>query len=135
MKEITVPAQIDQLMEVTAFVDQELEAHDCSMKAQMQIELALDEILTNIASYAYKPGTGDATIRVDIDSDTRMATIVFLDSGVPYDPLQKADPDTTLSADERQIGGLGIFLVKKTMDDMFYAYEDGKNVLTLKKKI
>lgn len=135
MKEITVPAQIDRLMEVTAFVDQELEAHDCSMKAQMQIELALDEILTNIASYAYKPGTGDATIRVDIDPDTRMATIVFLDSGVPYDPLQKADPDTTLSADERQIGGLGIFLVKKTMDDMFYAYEDGKNVLTLKKRI
>ena len=135
MKEITVPAQIDRLMEVTAFVDQELEAHDCSMKAHMQIELALDEILTNIASYAYKPGTGDATIRVDIDPDTRMATIVFLDSGVPYDPLQKADPDTTLSADERQIGGLGIFLVKKTMDDMFYAYEDGKNVLTLKKRI
>ena len=135
MKEWTLPAAIEKLPEVTAFVDEQLEACDCSMKAQMQIDLAVDEILTNIASYAYAPGTGDMTIRVDVDPETRMATIVFLDSGVPYDPLQKADPDTTLSADERQIGGLGIFLVKKTMDEMFYAYENGKNVLTLKKKI
>ena len=135
MKEWTLPAAIEKLPEVTAFVDEQLEACDCSMKAQMQIDLAVDEILTNIASYAYAPGTGDMTIRVDVDPETRMATIVFLDSGVPYDPLQKADPDTTLSADERQIGGLGIFLVKKTMDAVSYERRDGRNILTVKKNI
>ncbi len=99
------------------------------------MKLAVDEIFCNIASYAYAPGTGDAVIEVDYDKEERSFSIVFKDRGVRYDPLAKDDPDVTLSADQRKIGGLGIFLVKKSMDDMYYEYRDGMNILHLKKNI
>lgn len=126
-------ADNDRLTEVIGFVDEYLEANGCSLKLQMQIDLCVEEIFVNIASYAYEGSEGYAEIELGIESGE--LTIVFTDSGVPYDPLKKPDPDTTLSADERDIGGLGIFLVKKTMDEVLYNYEDGKNVLTLKKKL
>ena len=103
------------------------------MKAQMQLCVAAEEIFVNIASYAYAPGTGKATVRVAIEEEPRRAIVTFLDSGTPFDPLAREDPDVTLSAEERQIGGLGIFMTKKTMDDVSYVYRDGQNVLTLKK--
>ncbi|MBR6103383.1 MAG: ATP-binding protein [Ruminococcus sp.] len=134
MEKIEITAATDKLGEVTEFIDAQLEAADCSMKAQMQIDLAVEEIFVNIANYAYAPNVGMALISVDVD-EQRRAFITFEDSGVPYDPLAKEDPDITLSAKERQVGGLGIFMVKKTMDDMLYEYRDGKNVLTLVKKI
>ena len=134
MEKIEITAATDKLGEVTEFIDAQLEAADCSMKAQMQIDLAVEEIFVNIANYAYAPNVGMALISVDVD-EQRRAFITFEDSGVPYDPLAKDDPDITLSAKERQVGGLGIFMVKKTMDDMLYEYRDGKNVLTLVKKI
>ena len=133
MKELYIEATVDNLSEVLGFVDEQLEAADCAMKVQMQIDLAVEEIFVNIANYAYDPETGPATVRVDVTPDGSTVTITFVDNGVPYDPLAKADPDITLSADERQIGGLGIFLVKKNMDDVKYEYVNGSNIHTLKK--
>ena len=135
MSEIKLAATVENIPLATAFLDEELEKLDCPMKAQMQIAVAVDELMSNIARYAYTPKTGDVTVRLDFDPGTRMAEITFLDSGVPYDPLQKADPDVTLAADERAVGGLGIFLVKKTMDALRYRYADGMNQLTICKKI
>ncbi|MBQ6375132.1 MAG: ATP-binding protein [Clostridia bacterium] len=135
MKEIRLEATIENIPSVVAFIDEALEAAECGMKAQMQIDVALDEILANIAHYAYAPGTGEVVVRIDIDDAARVATITFIDSGMPFDPLQKDDPDITRPAEERAIGGLGIFLVKKTMDAMAYRREDGRNCLTLQKRI
>ena len=135
MKELTVEARLEQIPQVTAWIDAELEALDCPMRAQLQIDVAIDEIFSNIARYAYGEGTGSATVRFDFDPAARVAAITFEDSGTPYDPLAKEDPDISLGAQERSAGGLGIFLVKKTMDGMHYRHENGKNILTLQKKI
>ena len=134
-KELTLEATLENIPTVTAFVDAELEALDCPMKAQMQIDVAIDELFGNIAHYAYDPATGPATVRVEVERDPLAVVITFIDNGKPYDPLAAADPDTTLSAEARQEGGLGVFLVKKTMDDVRYEYRDGKNILTIKKSI
>ena len=135
MKELTLTAAVDKLPEVTAFIDEQLEAVECSMKAQAQIDMVIDELFSNIAYYAYAPNTGDATVRFDFDEPTRTAVITFIDSGVPYNPLEKEDPDIKLSAQEREVGGLGIFLVKKTMDEIRYERRDGFNILSIYKKI
>ena len=99
----------------------------------MQIDVAVEEIFMNIASYAYAPATGTAQVILTLCEEPRGVEITFIDGGVPYDPLAKEDPDVTLSAQERQIGGLGIFMVKKTMDAMTYEYRDQKNILKIKK--
>ena len=135
MKELTIAATVENIESVTDFVNEQLEALDCPMKAQMQIDIAIDELFGNIAHYAYNPEIGKATVRVEVIEDPLAVTITFIDNGVPYDPLAKADPDTTLSAEEREIGGLGIYMVKKSMDDITYEYKDGQNILTIKKKI
>ena len=135
MKELKLDAVTDNLPQVMSFVDEALEAADCPMKAQMQIDMAVEEICVNVSSYAYAPGVGPVTVKIGIADDPRRAIIVFEDQGVPYDPLAKADPDVTLSAEERQVGGLGIFMVKKTMDDMSYVYENNSNILTLTKRL
>ena len=128
---LVIAAEIDKLSEVLAFVDTMLEENDCPMKAQMQIDIALEELFVNIAHYAYPDGDGEAEIDVNIVPGC--AEITLIDSGIPYDPLAKPDPDVTLSAKDRAIGGLGIFMSKKIMDEMSYRYEDGKNNLTIKK--
>ncbi len=133
MKELEIEARTENLPQVLAFVDEQLETADCPMKIQMQIDIAVEEIFVNIAHYAYNPEVGTAMVRVEILGDPPSVDITFIDGGVPYDPLAKADPDVTLSAEERQIGGLGIFMVKKSMDDVKYTYLDGHNILTLKK--
>ena len=135
MKALTLKATLENIAQATAFIDERLEEIDCPMKAQMQIDVAIDELFGNIARYAYGSGTGDATIQFDFDERARMASITFMDSGVPFDPLEKADPDVTLSAEERAVGGLGIFLVKKTMDNLTYRFENGMNILTLYKRV
>ena len=135
MKELTIAATVENIDTVTDFVNEHLEAYDCPMKAQMQIDIAIDELFGNIAHYAYNPETGDATVRVEVVEDPMAVVITFIDKGVPYDPLKQADPNTSLSAEEREIGGLGIFMVKKTMDDITYEYKDGQNILKIKKKI
>jgi anti-sigma regulatory factor (Ser/Thr protein kinase) len=133
--EITVQADVKNLGAVQGFIEERLEAAECSMKAQVQIGVAVEEIYVNICHYAYKDkgGSGDATVKMRVEDG--MAEIVFEDSGIQYDPLANEEPDITLSAEERQIGGLGIFITRKTMDDVSYEYKDGKNNLTLRKKI
>ena len=133
MKELEIEALTENLPQVLAFIDEQLEAADCPMKIQIQIDIAVEEIFVNIAHYAYAPETGKAMVRIETLADPPSVDITFIDNGVPYDPLAKADPDITLSAEERQIGGLGIFMVKKSMDDVKYEYLDGHNILTLKK--
>ena len=133
--EITIEARKDKLDDLMIFIDGHLEEVDCPMKAQMQIDVAVEELFVNIANYAYAPEIGNATIRMIFSDDPSEVTIVFIDSGVPYDPLKKDDPDITLSVDERAIGGLGIFMVKKSMDDMHYEYKDGQNILSIVKKL
>ena len=135
MKELTIVAKVENIEAVTNFVNEQLEALDCPMKAQIQIDIAIDELFGNIAHYAYNPEIGKATVRVEVIEDPLAVTITFIDNGVPYDPLAKADPDTTLSAEEREIGGLGIYMVKKSMDDITYEYKDGQNILAIKKNL
>ena len=135
MKELTIAATVENIGTVTDFVNEQLEALDCPMKAQMQIDIAIDELFGNIAHYAYNPEVGSATVRVEVTEDPLAVIITFIDKGVPYDPLAKADPDTTLSAEERAIGGLGIYMVKKSMDDITYEYKDGQNILKIKKNL
>ena len=131
MKEITLDATVDNIEKVTEFVNEQLEECGCPMKIQMQIDIAIDELFGNIAHYAYHPEVGPATVRVEVLKEQPAVVITFLDNGVPYDPLKKEDPDVTLSAQERTTGGLGIFLVKKSMDDILYEYKDGQNILKI----
>ena len=135
LNELDIVAIPDNMDEVQAFVSERLEAVDCSPKAMMQIAVAVEEIFVNIANYAYAPEEGKATVRIEVYGDPLTVAITFVDHGKPYDPLAKADPDVTLPASERAIGGLGIFITKKVMDDVMYEYKDGKNVLTLKKNV
>lgn len=135
MKELTINATIENIEKVTDFVNAELEAIDCPMKSQMQIDIAIDELFGNIAHYAYNPDVGPATVKVEVQENPMAVIITFIDNGVPYDPLKKEDPDITLSAEEREIGGLGIFMVKKSMDDITYEYKNGQNILKIKKNL
>lgn len=134
MEKLTVEATKENRLKVNEFVEANLEKIECPMKAMMQISVAVEEIYINIASYAYGDAIGQAEILLDTDTAGQVS-ITFMDSGTPYDPLAKEDPDITLSAEERGIGGLGIYMVKKSMDDVQYKHEDGKNILTLIKKL
>ena len=135
MTKKTFPAKTEALLDVLGFVEQELEKHECSMKIQTAVCVAIEEVFVNVAHYAYGGGEGDVTISIDFDAETRNVTFQMTDKGVAFDPLKKPDPDITLSAEEREIGGLGIFITKKTMDLVTYAYENGENILTMIKKI
>ncbi len=135
MDVLKIEAALDNLDEVLAFVDQRLEENDCPMKVQTQIDIAVEEIFVNIASYAYSPEKGNAEIGVEVSDDPLEVTIRFADSGIPYDPLAKEDPDITLPAEERPIGGLGIYMVKKSMDNVEYEHKDGQNIFVIRKKL
>lgn len=135
MKEMTIEATVENISKVTDFVNAELESLDCPLKAQMQIDVAIDELFGNIAYYAYNPETGPATVRVEVEEDPMAVIITFIDNGKPYDPLAAKDPDITLGADEREVGGLGVFLVKKTMDEITYEYKNGQNILRIRKNM
>lgn len=135
MKELTIDATVENIPAVTDFVNEQLEEHGCSMKVQMQIDIAIDELFSNIAYYAYNPEIGPATVRVELVEEPLSVVITFIDNGVPYDPLKKEDPDTGLSAEERDIGGLGIYMVKKSMDGIAYEYKDGQNILKITKNL
>ncbi|MCR4749970.1 MAG: ATP-binding protein [Lachnospiraceae bacterium] len=132
---IKIQAQTEHLHEVLLFVDGHLEEMGASMKVQMQIDMAVEELFVNIAHYAYAPDIGDAIICVTKDKEKNQISITFTDSGKAYNPLEKPDPDVTLSVEERSIGGLGIYMVKKSMDDMHYEYKDGQNILTIMKRL
>ena len=129
----TFPAELAQLDEFLAYTEEIMESSECTMKTITQVALALEEAFVNVANYAYgdKHGTLDYSISV-LDGKLRFT---LSDSGIPFDPLAKDDPDISLSAEERSIGGLGIFMVKKIMDEVDYNYSDGKNNLILTKRL
>ncbi|MBQ7581876.1 MAG: ATP-binding protein [Lachnospiraceae bacterium] len=131
--EATFPATDEALRDVNLFVESNLEEAGCTMKNQMKIMVALEELFVNVAHYAYEGGTGDVKLSLDFQDDRMILTLT--DSGKPFDPLAKEDPDISLSAEERRIGGLGIFMVKKTMDDVQYEHRDGCNIVTITHKI
>ena len=112
-----------------------MEEAGCPMLTQTAIDIAVEELFVNIAGYAYRPEIGIAVIQVSVFEDPLSVEITFIDNGKQYDPLAKDDPDTTLSVKERKKGGLGIFMVKKSMDNVKYEYKDGKNILTIKKHL
>ncbi len=135
MKELEIKAERENLPKVIEFIDEQLAGHDVSIKIQTQIEVAVEEIFINIASYAYDADGGAATIRAEVCGDPLAVVLSFIDNGKPYDPLAKPDPNINIPLRERQKGGLGIFMVKKTMDNVAYEYKDGKNILTIIKNI
>ena len=135
MKSLTVPAELEQLQTVQDFIADELESRDCPMKAQFQIEVAVEEIFVNIANYAYRPEVGEATIRCDVTDAPLQVIIQFLDHGKPFNPLDREDADTSDEALLEREGGLGILLVKKSMDHVQYTYENGRNILTIQKRL
>ena len=129
------PADTESLADVLGYVEQTLETFACPMKVQMAICVAIEEVFVNVAHYAYGDSEGDMELAIGFDAESRTITFRMTDQGIPFDPLAKPDPDITLSAEEREIGGLGIFIAKKTMDSISYAYENGKNILTMIKKL
>lgn len=131
-KKLTLPATIENLDSVLAFLEENLEEMGASMKTQNQMAISLEEIYVNVAHYAYPSGDGEATICFEADDEWFVLKVI--DSGTPFNPLQKEDPDVTLDAEKREIGGLGIFMTKKLMDEVSYDYSSGKNILTMKKR-
>ncbi|MBR6534717.1 MAG: SpoIIE family protein phosphatase [Clostridia bacterium] len=128
-------AKTESLSDVIGYTEEALESFGCPAKIQTSLCIAVEEIFVNIVNYAYPEGSGDMTLQIAFDENTRDITFRMSDRGVPFDPLKKPDPDITLSAEERNVGGLGIFIAKKTMDSIKYAYENGENILTMVKKI
>ena len=131
----TFPAKTEALPDILGFVEETLEGYGCPMKIQMSLCVAIEEVFVNIAHYAYTDGDGHVTLVIGFDASERTVTFRMTDKGIPFDPLKKPDPDVTLSAEDREIGGLGIFITKKTMDRLTYAYENGENILTMIKNI
>ena len=134
MAEITVAAALDSLDTVLRFVDGQMEQAGCPLKLMTQVDMAVEEIFVNIARYAYHPEVGEAIVRCEAGGEPFQVIVGFADQGRPYNPLEREDPDVTLDAEQRQIGGLGIFMAKKLMDDIQYEFRDGQNILTLRKK-
>jgi anti-sigma regulatory factor (Ser/Thr protein kinase) len=132
---LTIEALVKNVDYVTEFVDELLEKMGCSRKSMTQINIALDELFSNICNYAYGDRVGNATIRLRKLEDKNAVELTLEDEGAPFDPLKVEEPDVTLSLAERGIGGLGIFMVRKTMDDIRYAYENGRNILTIIKSL
>ena len=135
MKEITIDALIENINTVTAFVDDLLDEIDCPMKSKIQIHIVIDEIFGNICHYAYKDSVGTVTVSVELQNTPKAICLTFTDNGIPYNPLETEDPDITLSSEERNIGGLGIYLVKRNMDEIKYEYINKQNRLWMEKKL
>ena len=128
-------ADTKYLEQVISFINAELDIRQCSEKIKYEIDIAVEEIYVNIANYAYSPEIGNARIRCEIEEQPLQIMIQFLDNGKPYNPLKRPDPDVDLSLKERQAGGLGVYLVKKSMTSVKYEYLDGKNIFTIRKEL
>ena len=134
MEQLTIEATTENLSRVTEFIISSLEELNCDPKILFQMELVIEELFVNVAHYAYRPDVGECTVQKEIEtSPSRSITMTLIDSGVPYNPLEHEDPDTSLGVEEREVGGLGIFLVKKSVDEISYIYKDGQNILRIKK--
>ena len=132
-RSITLPNDISTISQLSEFVETVCEEKGLDMALTMNLNLALEEAVVNVMSYAYPDSQGD--VKVDIMIDDQKVVSTLTDSGIPFDPTQKGDVDTTLPAEERPIGGLGIHLVKQIMDKVSYQYVDNQNILTLEKNI
>lgn len=132
-KILVVEAAVENIEKVTEFVDEHLLQWNCPVKARMQILIAIDELFGNIAHYAYKELPGEASVEVEASEEPMAVSITFIDRGIPFDPLAKADPDISLPEEERQPGGLGVYMVKQSMDGISYRYENGRNILQIRK--
>ena len=131
----TFRAKIDTLPDVLGFVEHTLELYDCPIKTQTAICVAIEEVFVNIAYYAYGEEDGNMELGISFDIESHAIIFHITDNGIPFDPLKKPEPNITLAVEEREIGGFGLFIVKNTMDEMNYAYENGKNILTMIKTI
>jgi len=132
MDELTIDARVGNLNMVIRFISERLEAAGCSMKQQAQMTIAAEEVFVNIASYAYGQMSGGATVRVAIGDEI---IVEFEDGGRPYNPIARKDPDITIGTEKREVGGMGVFMVKKLMDSVEYRRDKDKNILTLRKKL
>ena len=133
-KNLILPNDVQEVPKLAAFVDEVCEAAGMDMSATMQMNLAIEEAVVNVMNYAYPPGK-KGEINISATANDSRLKIVISDSGVPFDPTAKGEADTTLSAEERPIGGLGIFLVRQLMDSVNYEHVDSYNVLTLMKNL
>ena len=136
MAELEVAAIQDNLKDVFEFVNSELKERTDNKTLMRQIKLCVEEIFLNISSYAYHPGTGNAKIILRLEGDPVpiRVSITFIDKGRPFNPLSEGNPDTESDLDERQVGGLGIFLVKNSADDIYYEFKNDQNMLTFVKE-
>jgi serine/threonine-protein kinase RsbW len=132
LKKIRVKAKMENFAVCASFIEEQLEAAGFDDKAALKVVTACEEIIVNVVNYAYSGGEGDLEISFVDGGD--LIKIIFTDRGKPFNPLEEPEADVTLPADERQIGGLGILMVKKLMDDVQYQYKDGQNMLTIIKK-
>lgn len=136
MHVLNVNADVKLLDDVNEFVNGVIAPYDCSIDIQFQIEVALEEIYSNIAYYAYPNDIGPTTIYCKVEEQEGKPSLLIvdiIDKGVPYNPLEQDDPDITLSCEEREVGGLGIYLVKNSMDFVSYRHEEDANIFTIKK--
>lgn len=135
MNELIIAAETKHLDEVLLFVDEVLKKYNCPTDTQIKIDIAVEEIYVNIANYAYNPEVGEATIICRVENEPLRVIVEFRDGGVSYNPLETEEPNIELSAEERDMGGLGIYMVKSSMDNVAYRYENGKNILTIEKNL
>lgn len=131
--ELTVDAVLESMDRIIAFVDSALDSLQCPQKIRRQIDVAVDELAGNIVYYAYPDGAGALTVQMEYDAASSQVCITLKDAGIPFNPLERAEPDITAQAEVREVGGLGIFIARKSMDDISYSYKDGQNVLKIKK--
>jgi serine/threonine-protein kinase RsbW len=135
MHKLILTAKIENLNKVFDFLDAQLSSLAYNMKAKLQLELSIEEAYVNISKYAYKSDKGEVEILTTVDEDPLQITVQLVDSGIPYNPLKTEDPDLCTDTEEKELGGLGIFLIKKNVDNIKYKYHNGKNILTLQKKL
>ncbi len=135
MKKTIVDSTIENLSSVMGFINSELDELQCPEQIRAKIKLAVDELFGNICYYAYDSAPGPVTVCLESKSDPLAVEISFIDKGKPYNPLEADEPDIGLSGEDRPIGGLGVFLVQSTMDDMNYKYKDEQNILTIRKNL
>ena len=135
MRELTVEANTKSIPTIIDLINEELDQLGCSPKSKAQIDIAVDEVFSNIANYAYGEEDGQVTVRLEAENNGQAVNLVFLDKGMPFNPLEHDDPNVLLPARERRSGGLGIYIVKNSMDEIRYEYKDGKNILTIRKTL
>ena len=135
MRELTVEANTKSIPTIIDLINEELDQLGCSPKSKAQIDIAVDEVFSNIANYAYGEEDGQVTVRLEAENNGQVVNLVFLDKGMPFNPLEHDDPNVLLPARERRSGGLGIYIVKNSMDEIRYEYKDGKNILTIRKTL